>query len=250
MTKVLDTDVHDHFDKLGKEMPNVNAVLDSSGRATSVRGNSWYDYISKHIVFDCLQLKSSEKILDYGTGVGRLANYFAPFVRQIDGVDVSHSLLEVARKNRHSKAHFFHSEQFWPQAIPNSYDKAFTFWVLAHISDELLVETLQQIKQLLRPGGELIFFEQTTPHSNNPSSVHIQRSSANYIALCERAGFAYVRHENVIKIPSRTLSVWKNNTWIPKLALPLFLKFEKMTIHRKPEFVEYYTTCFYFKKPS
>jgi SAM-dependent methyltransferase len=246
MTKVLDTDVHDHFDKLGKEMPNVNAVLDSSGRATSVRGNTWYDYFSKHIVFDSLHLKSSDKVLDFGAGVGRLTNHFAPYVRQIDGIDVSSSLLNVARQNRHPNANFFLSSDFWPAAILNSYDKAFTFWVMAHISDDLLVEALKQIKTLLKPTAQLIFFEQTTPHSNNPSSVHIQRSAENYISLCQKAGFTYISHKNVIKSPSRTLGIWKNNPWLPKMVLPFFMLFEKMTINRKPVNVDYYTTCFTF----
>jgi ubiquinone/menaquinone biosynthesis C-methylase UbiE len=246
MSKVLDTDVHDHFDRLGKEMPNVNAVLDSSGRATSVRGNTWYDYFSKHIVLEILNLKSTDKVLDFGTGVGRLANYFAPFVQQIDGIDVSNSLLNVARKNRHPNANFYQSAEFWPSAKLNSYDKAFTFWVFAHISDELLVDALKQIKTLLKENSQLIFFEQTTPHSNNPSSVHIQRSAENYIRLCEKAGFTYVSHKNILKNPSRTLGIWKNTTWLPKLVLPLFLQFEKWTIDRKPENVNYYTTSFIF----
>ena len=59
-------------------------------------GNAYLDRTTKKFLGDLLRLEASDVVLDYGCGVGRLALWLAPQVRQVLAIDISPKMIEVA----------------------------------------------------------------------------------------------------------------------------------------------------------
>ena len=223
---------------------DANAVLDAADLAQTRRGNLYYDYVSKQILQRHLRPSGKDVLLDFGTGVGRLADFIAPSVERIVGVDVTTEMLEIARRKTRSNVSYLLLEDGRIPVGDCVFTKALSFWVLASISDQLLPACLREVCRTLLPGGTFHVFEQTMPNSTVESPLHKKRSIPEYQALFQNAGFSVLSHRHVIRHPSYGMGYWKSKTFLPKVALPLLFLIERLTISRKPALVSYYTTAF------
>jgi SAM-dependent methyltransferase len=59
-------------------------------------GNDYLDRTTKRFLGKLLRLEASDVVLDYGCGVGRLALWLAPQVRQVIAMDISPKMIEAA----------------------------------------------------------------------------------------------------------------------------------------------------------
>jgi SAM-dependent methyltransferase len=59
-------------------------------------GNAYLDATTKRFLSKLLRLEPSDVVLDYGCGVGRLALWLAPQVRQVVAMDISPKMIDVA----------------------------------------------------------------------------------------------------------------------------------------------------------
>ena len=249
MNQMNDQKILEIYEKKAKKHGDYNAVLDAGDNPISRRANMWHDYFLKKEMTAILKPKATDVILDFGSGVGRLSEYFSPKVNKIVGIDVSLKMLAIAKKNQPKNVEYLLAADFYNQETePEKFDKIFSCWVLASISNELLKENINRLFPRLKSGGKFVFLEQTKKTDFFEDDNHVKRSVRTYIKMFEEAGYVLEEYKNVIRIPAYTMNFWKKNDWLPKLIFPIFYLIEKKLLNRKPEFIDYYTTAFVFKK--
>jgi SAM-dependent methyltransferase len=106
------------------------------------------------------------RALDFGCGVGRLAQALLPHFERVDGVDIAPSMLERAKRyNRDPERCFFHLNERPDLALFG--DRSFTFvytsLVLQHLPVELARGYIAEFLRLLAPGGLLVFHLPSEP---------------------------------------------------------------------------------------
>jgi 2-polyprenyl-3-methyl-5-hydroxy-6-metoxy-1,4-benzoquinol methylase len=245
--KVNDQNVVSHFDKLAEDHGDVNGVLDASKKSPEVaRKNIYRDFILKYSLQKWVPISSNDHILDYGCGVGRLSIWLAPKVASVEGVDISGSMIQVAKKiNSHQKISYTHISGKLP-FDDATFSKVITCWVLQHISDEALIETLKDIRAKMSAGSGMYIMEQISPDIKHTKDIHVQRTEADYIRLFEAAGFAFNWSKPAFRSPSYAMSIWDKNKWFPQSMMGLLGMIEHQTVNRKPEHRSYYTSLMAF----
>ena len=93
--------------------------------------------------------------LDVGCGPGRMVARMARYFQQVDGVDISPRMLEVARKE-HPTSNFFESSGADLGRTPSdSYDFVYSTIALQHIAvNSIRKNILRNILRVLKPGGK------------------------------------------------------------------------------------------------
>ena len=107
-----------------------------------------------------------ERLLDIGTGTGRILELMAPHSERSIGLDVSHDMLQLARANlgeaRLSRASVRQGDLHRPPFEAASFDVAVMHHVL-HLLDDPAA-AIADAAALLRPGGRLLIVD-FAPHS-------------------------------------------------------------------------------------
>jgi ubiquinone/menaquinone biosynthesis C-methylase UbiE len=203
--------------------------------------------VSKILVKKYLQPNTSDVMLDFGCGIGRLTEILAPFSRRIVGVDFSSKMIETANDKRQANNTAYH--YLSNAQLPfedQEFSKIFTFWVLAHNADDQVINYLIQFRRLLSPNGHILLFEHIRPETKVLSDVHIQRSIHHYAELAEKAGLYMEQYQLVLRSPSYALSLWNRFRFMDKFLLSILAVVEKYTVNRKPEHADYYTCMMKF----
>ena len=103
-------------------------------------------------------LKGSDRILDYGCGTGTAACQFSGLVKEIQGIDISSNMIQIAReKAAAAKLENISFEQgdIFDSKHPNeSYDVILAFNMLHTVPNPQKV--VHRIKELLKPEGLFI----------------------------------------------------------------------------------------------
>ncbi len=248
--KIEKLKVEEFFDSSAKLHQNSNAVLDVSPDEKTAHANIYRDYFTKSYIKKYVDPSTEDKILDFGCGVGRVTSFLAPFVNYIEGVDLSSQMIDVAnRKNsNHHNINFTWLKQA-PLPYPdNNFNKIFTHWVMQHISDSEAIVYFKEFNRTLKKDGMIFLFEQTKNEIAQYSEKHVYRTSEQYCKLIEQAGFSKVAVTPVMRVPSRGMSLWNNKFISFRILLPVHRMIDQFTLERKPQFVNYYTTVFVFKK--
>lgn len=234
-----------HYDERAKKFNDFNAVLDSSETGKK-RANIWYDYLSKRLVADLIKPFKTDVILDFGCGTGRICQYLSPWVSKIYGLDVSPELLVIARReaeNRGMKNIEFllndAAQAAFSQIPDASVDKAFCYGVICHINDELMLDNLQLLNKKLKAGGTLTLIEHVAPKEPYVEKLYCRRTMKQFTDIIEKSGMKLVSSEPVIRNPSYAMGYWKRYNFLGEWALPFLYSIEKMTVKRKPEFIDY-----------
>ena len=107
------------------------------------------------------------RLLDFGCGWGRLTRYFARDIApgNLYGCDPVEEILNVCRSTR-VPAQLARSE-FLPERLPFdvTFDLAFSFSVLTHISEKAARHCLEALHAGMRPGGILIVTVRPTEYA-------------------------------------------------------------------------------------
>jgi len=126
--------------------------------------------------------QSGERVLDIGCGTGA-AVYHLPLGIEYIGVDISAAYIDRATAKHGHAGSFFVADvtsSFEPNGL---FDRAFSFGVLHHISDDGVRALLNRIRKLVKPGGIYATID--------PCFVPKQRWIARKLALNDRG--AHVR---------------------------------------------------------
>lgn len=96
-------------------------------------------------------LKSGMSVVDLGCGTGFSAGYFVKNGMEVEGVDLSVSMIEIAKRNYPNiKFSVADMRKFSPE---KSVDAVWAGYSLFHFEQEHFESTIQKIKTYLKPNG-------------------------------------------------------------------------------------------------
>ena len=104
------------------------------------------------------------RYLDFACGTGRITQTVAPFAKESMGVDISRSMLEIARA-KCPGTRFIEADATRELLDLGTFDVVTSFRFLGNAQDSLRREALTAIARLLRPGGHLIVNNHRNPLS-------------------------------------------------------------------------------------
>jgi len=121
------------------------------------------------LALDATDMKtgSDRNVLDLGCGMGRLSFALADHFGEVLGIDVSPSLIaEGERHNDRANVSFECGDGLGikPRTIAD-FDSVFSFEVLYLLRPEILRPNLQDVYNILKPGGEFVFEMNVVPFS-------------------------------------------------------------------------------------
>jgi len=132
-------------------------------------------------------------VLDVGCGVGRWSLRLARGGSRVVGVDLSRTMIEVARENaaREGLGCEFRAADVTRLSLGMSFDAIFAVTVLQHVVvDELFDVALRNLAEHLNPGGRLVLLDAapTTPAPGCESRTFKGRSIDRYVGGLRAAG--------------------------------------------------------------
>ena len=132
------------------------AVLEDAPNAKAVYNRS------KDIVFILKKLKlinKSSEVLDIGCGVGRAEYSLSKEVKQCTGVDISPSMVRLAKKNVKAKNVLFRvgNGKNLEEFQINHFTLVFSILVFQHLPSQVFKNYLKESFRVLRLGGKLFF---------------------------------------------------------------------------------------------
>jgi SAM-dependent methyltransferase len=138
------------------------------------------------------------RYLDFACGTGRITQRVEPFAVESYGVDVSESMLRVAR-SKCEKTKFVCLDLTREEADIGSFDLVTSFRFFGNAQDELRAAALSAINHRLRPGGYLAINNHRNPRSvmavarrMATGSEEMDLSHAKLGSLLRRHGFEVV----------------------------------------------------------
>jgi phosphatidylethanolamine/phosphatidyl-N-methylethanolamine N-methyltransferase len=140
----------------------------------------------RKIAIDRLNCQATDRILEVGVGTG-LSLCMYPKDVQVVGVDLSHDMLERAKKKVETDG-LNHVEELLQmdaqdmQFPDNSFDKVVAMYVASVVPDVSLLA--QEIRRVCKPGGTIIYLN----HFEHPNPL-IRRAEAFVQPLAEYLGF-------------------------------------------------------------
>jgi SAM-dependent methyltransferase len=151
----VERDTDADWKELGRSQPYWGVLSHPdflSENITPERIEAFYASGRDYIAQTVLQLerhagaRPSGRALDFGCGVGRLAEAMTDYAGEVVGLDISPGMLELARK-RGGKA------QYVGELPPGAFDWINSFIVFQHIPPERGMQILEDLLSRLAPGG-------------------------------------------------------------------------------------------------
>ena len=142
---LVDANVRDNW--------NANAV--SWNASIGDEGDDNRRYLSDQVMLEMLGEVRELEVLDVGCGNGYLCRKLAKLGAYMTGIDLSESMIEIARRNESQELlrikYIQHSATNMSTIDSASFDRVVSNYVLMDVLDHLAV--LQEIHRVLRPGG-------------------------------------------------------------------------------------------------
>src|SRR5271163_674576 len=121
-----------------------------------------------------VQVKASDRAVDFACGTGALAMAFAPRVRWVFGVDLTAAMLGVAQRDaRESKVRNVAFTIGNAQKVPfadRSFDLALTSYALHHVPDA--AQVIGEMWRVLKPGGRVGVIDIYAPEERHRAEMH------------------------------------------------------------------------------
>ena len=149
-----------YWDAFGKRDP-LWAIMAWPGK----EGGKWdvEEFFSTGIhdlepIIQSAKLDSIDKALDFGCGVGRLSQAMSKHFKQVIGVDISPSMIELAEKyNKFGERCQYQVCNGLKHFQDNTFEFILTILVLQHIEPKYSKKYIRDFVRILKPGGKLVF---------------------------------------------------------------------------------------------
>ena len=160
------TDLRDRWDEAGRTDP-FWAVLSDPDKT----GNRWapddffqkgvdeIDSVVKHLRSHGVVIEG-DRALDFGCGPGRLSQALATYFQEVDGVDISPSMIELAVKlNRQGERCRYHLNVAGDLAIfgDSTFNFIYSNITLQHVGPKNARGYIKEFVRVLKPGGVMMF---------------------------------------------------------------------------------------------
>lgn len=164
------------------------------------------------------------RLLDIGTGTGRILQLFSPRLDEAVGIDINRDMLRVARDNlerggyRNCHVQLGDMDRLpWPDG---SFDGAFLHQVLHYA--ERPAATIAEAARVLRPNGRLLIVD-FAPHAlEELRTEHAHRwlgfADESIAAWCDAAGLAIEQSRRLRGRPL-VVSIWRARRHAPKMPV-------------------------------
>jgi SAM-dependent methyltransferase len=122
-------------------------------------------------LLDRLHVEARESALDFGCGIGRLAEALSEYYGVVVGVDISDEMVTRARELSRSEERVRYEANARADLATfgnDEFDLVHSSRVLQHVAPTLMRRYLNEFCRVLRPGGVLHFQLPTTPKLNAP----------------------------------------------------------------------------------
>jgi ubiquinone/menaquinone biosynthesis C-methylase UbiE len=122
------------------------------------------------LILEDANLKESAKILDIGVGVGRVARFIAEKKYQVYGIDISPTMIELAREiNRNFSNLEFTVNDGKSIPFPSNYfDLAYSVLVFQHLPEDIAKRYFLEVRRVLKPYVKLWLQVPRTPMAIRP----------------------------------------------------------------------------------
>jgi 2-polyprenyl-3-methyl-5-hydroxy-6-metoxy-1,4-benzoquinol methylase len=144
-----------------------------------------YNELRAESIYRLLKKAGVQRVLDVGCGLGKVTIYLAQRGIDITGIDVSHRLIELARKKSAEK-HVptdFHVVELGAFQTKQKYDAVLFAGVLEHIDDD--EQLMRDAYRFLNKHGKIIITAPCFPFLYNPRDKrigHLRRYTKKSIA--------------------------------------------------------------------
>ena len=144
----------------------------------------------KRRLIELADLRPSDRVLDLASGTGDIASAAAPHVQRAVGLDVTHRMLQLAKRRKPAKAglHFVTGDML---ALPFP-DRSFTVvtvgYGLRNVPD--LQRSLREIRRVIAPHGRMVSLD-----FNRPSNPLVRGAYLLYLTVVGSA-LGYVLHRD------------------------------------------------------
>lgn len=138
----------------------TKSVIDDYDDIAREYADEFYDDTSDDKYIDkFLQSLNGKRILDAGCGIGEDCKYVEQKGFESIGIDLSQGMLEIA-KEKYPKGRFQIMDMTNITYPENTFDGIISNCSLFHIPTELLPQTLESFKRVLKPNGKLLLILQ------------------------------------------------------------------------------------------
>lgn len=176
----------------------INSDFGRSITDDQFRHSGKEDY-EKLIIQDPL-LKNRDTILDFGCGAGRLTEYMANDFKKVVGVDISPTMISLAKKrlNKLKNVEFLEINGSELPLPDNSIDQVFAFLVFQHIKNRQMVEKLfTEVIRILKPRGIFkVLLRSDKQRDMNRWWSGVEYDEGQSKKLYEMAGFKLLKIEH------------------------------------------------------
>jgi ubiquinone/menaquinone biosynthesis C-methylase UbiE len=186
--------------------------------------------------------RGRELALELGCGSGLLANELAKHFNGVIGIDVSMDLLRIAQAKRKQDNVLYSQMDVSHLGVSPRFDYITSQHVFHHLDD--IPKVLEQLKQLLKPGGRLILTDVISERETPPTYVYIVGAFQEYIP-------------NVLKYDRKTANrIFQfriSRHWLSHLASDRYLSkdtFRQLYSSHLPGCIFPNAACVVWDKPS
>jgi len=155
---------------------------------------------------------SRSRALDAGCGTGRQTLALADRFDQVVGVDISHPLIDIARRRRLPPNVQYYVEDLMAFVDPDGFDLVFSSTTLHHLPE--IEAALLHLRGLVRPAGTIVLIDNVASRPTPPRWVHVLGALRHFPADVRRLGW----------VNSRWLFTFRTSRpWLDHLASDSYL---------------------------